>query len=136
LNVLWQDIYVNNLSIFTAHIARDLSPFSLQNGLIIQLLYVQVLSLDGRSIWTVRCIPCCCSCCYISWPVHTQLMVPHCASHRTDNSVVHRAARRSLLSKYHRVSRLKYKCDSFTLIRKAPYCLRHIFTKLANAQQH
>jgi len=53
LNILRQDIHVNNLSIFTPHTERDLNRCPLQNGLIILLLYVQVLSLDGRSIWTV-----------------------------------------------------------------------------------
>jgi hypothetical protein len=52
LNILKQDIHVNKLSIFTRHIARDLSQSPLQNDLIIvlPLEYVQVLSLDGRSI--------------------------------------------------------------------------------------
>jgi hypothetical protein len=52
VEILKQYIPVNNLSIFrpTRHVARDLSLSSLQNDLIILLLYVQVLSLDGRSI--------------------------------------------------------------------------------------
>jgi hypothetical protein len=52
LEILKQDIPVNNLSILrpTRHVARDLSRSSLQNVLIILLLYVQVPSLDGRRI--------------------------------------------------------------------------------------
>jgi hypothetical protein len=53
LNIVRQDIHVHNLSIFTPHIERDLNRCPLQNDLIILLLYAQVLSLDGRSIWTV-----------------------------------------------------------------------------------
>jgi len=50
LNILKQDTYVYNLSIFIPHMARGISSSPLQNVLIILLLYVQVLSLDGRGI--------------------------------------------------------------------------------------
>ena len=114
LNSLQQDIRVNKLAVFTVHTARDCSP--LQNDLIILLLYVQVLSLDGSSVWADA----------------TATAAAASAAPRTDNNVT----RSTALSKCNTVSQLKFKHDCLTLIRKAQCCLRHFLTKLANAQQH